>query len=127
MYFEPDKGNLVHVIDSVELIANKHIVPFQTTVLAPNNQVQQHKDQGSVKGQVKFIEQLEYVPKSVEYESEADEDLDVGYEQPIRAPSMIELKTIVLLKMQKIIYGSMQAAREFWIKLQKAFQAMGYS
>jgi hypothetical protein len=32
----------------------------------------------------------------------------------------------VLLKMQKTIYGSVQAAQAFWIELQKAFQAMGY-
>jgi hypothetical protein len=33
----------------------------------------------------------------------------------------------VLLKIQKTIYGSVQVARAFWVELQKAFQAMGYS
>jgi Reverse transcriptase (RNA-dependent DNA polymerase) len=32
----------------------------------------------------------------------------------------------VLLKMKKTIYGSVQAARAFWIELQKAFHAVGY-
>jgi Reverse transcriptase (RNA-dependent DNA polymerase) len=33
----------------------------------------------------------------------------------------------VFLKMQRTIYGSIQAARAFWIELQQAFKAMGYS
>jgi Reverse transcriptase (RNA-dependent DNA polymerase) len=33
----------------------------------------------------------------------------------------------VFLKMQRTIYGSVQAARAFWIELQQAFKAMGYS
>jgi Reverse transcriptase (RNA-dependent DNA polymerase) len=33
----------------------------------------------------------------------------------------------VFLKMQHMIYGSVQVARAFWIKLQQAFKAMGYS
>jgi hypothetical protein len=32
----------------------------------------------------------------------------------------------VYLQMTMTIYGSMQAARAFWIELQKAFKAMGY-
>jgi hypothetical protein len=33
----------------------------------------------------------------------------------------------VFLKMQRTIYGSIQVARAFWIELQQAFKAMGYS
>jgi Reverse transcriptase (RNA-dependent DNA polymerase) len=33
----------------------------------------------------------------------------------------------VYLQMKRTIYGSMQAARAFWIELQKAFKAMGYA
>jgi hypothetical protein len=98
MYFEPDKGNLVHAIDSVELIANKAIIPFGTTVLATTNQIQQMDDQGSHQGsgkqQVQFNEQVEYMPKSDEYESEVDDDLNEGYERPIGAPRMIEFEKI---------------------------------
>jgi hypothetical protein len=50
MYFETEKGNSVHAIDSVELIANKHIVPLRTTVLATTNQIQQMDDQESHQG-----------------------------------------------------------------------------
>jgi hypothetical protein len=32
----------------------------------------------------------------------------------------------VYLQMQRTIYGSVQAARAFWMELQKAFKAMGY-
>jgi hypothetical protein len=32
----------------------------------------------------------------------------------------------VYLQMQRTIYGSVQAARSFWMELQKAFTAMGY-
>jgi hypothetical protein len=32
----------------------------------------------------------------------------------------------VYLQMQKTIYRSIQAARAFWVELQRAFQAMGY-
>jgi hypothetical protein len=89
MYFGPEKGDSVHAIDSVDLIANKIIVPLQATASAPTNQFQQPEDKGSVKGQLKFKEQLEYMAKSEEYESEADEDLNLGYQQLIRAPRMI--------------------------------------
>jgi hypothetical protein len=33
----------------------------------------------------------------------------------------------VYLQMQQTIYGSVQAARAFWMELQKAFKAMGYT
>jgi hypothetical protein len=33
----------------------------------------------------------------------------------------------VYLQMQRTIYGSVQAARAFWMELQKAFTAMGYT
>jgi hypothetical protein len=33
----------------------------------------------------------------------------------------------VYLRMQRTIYGCVQAARAFWMELQKAFQAMGYT
>jgi hypothetical protein len=33
----------------------------------------------------------------------------------------------VFLKMQRAMYGSVQVARAFWIELQQAFKAMGYS
>jgi hypothetical protein len=33
----------------------------------------------------------------------------------------------VFLQMQRTIYRSVQAARAFWIELQQAFKAMGYS
>jgi hypothetical protein len=60
MYFEPSKGNLVHAIDSVELITIEHVVPLQTTALPITNQNQQMNNQGLhqglVKGQVQFSE-----------------------------------------------------------------------
>jgi hypothetical protein len=33
----------------------------------------------------------------------------------------------VYLMMERTIYGSVQAARVFWMELQKAFQGMGYT
>jgi hypothetical protein len=33
----------------------------------------------------------------------------------------------VYLQMHRTIYGSVQAARAFWVELNKAFQAMGYT
>jgi hypothetical protein len=95
MYFEPEKGNSVHAVDSVELVANKHIVPLQTTALANTNQIQQnmqHSHQGSGKGHVQSDEQLEFMPKSNKYESKVDEDLNKEYVRPIRAPRMIEFE-----------------------------------
>jgi hypothetical protein len=87
MYFEPEKGNSVHAVDSVELIANNHVVPLRTTVLATINQIQQmyvqQTHQGSGKGHVQFDEQVEYMPKSNKYESKVDADLNEGYERPI--------------------------------------------
>jgi hypothetical protein len=75
-YFEPEKGNLVPAIDSVELFAIKHVVPLQTTALPIANQNQQMNNQGLhqglVKGQVQFSEQVEVVPESDEYESDDD-------------------------------------------------------
>jgi hypothetical protein len=95
MYFEPEKGNLVHAVDSVELIANNHIVPLRTTVLATIQQMDvQQSHQGSGKGHVQFDKQVEYMPKSNKYESKVDEDLNEGYERPIRAPRMIEFKQV---------------------------------
>jgi hypothetical protein len=41
---------------------------------------------------VQFNEQVEYMPKSDEYESKVDEDMNEGYERPIRAPRMIEFE-----------------------------------
>jgi hypothetical protein len=60
MYFGPKQGDSVHAMDSVELIANKNILPLQTNAGVPTNWFQhQIEDKASVKGQVKFSEQLE--------------------------------------------------------------------
>jgi hypothetical protein len=78
IYFEPEKGNLVHAVDSVELIAIKNVVPLQTNVLPNTDQNQQINNQrlhqGAAQGQVKFRAEVEVVPESKEYESDDIDD-----------------------------------------------------
>jgi hypothetical protein len=60
----------IHAVDSVELIANKNIVPLRTNAPQITNQIPQcNENDGAVKGQVNFKTQVEYVP-----ESDEDED-----------------------------------------------------
>jgi Reverse transcriptase (RNA-dependent DNA polymerase) len=72
---------MIHVVDSVELIANKNIVPLRTNVPQITNQIPQHNENdGAVKGQVKFKAQVKYVP-------DFDEDEEINM-----APRMIKFE-----------------------------------
>jgi hypothetical protein len=71
MFFDTENEESIHAVDSVELIVNKNIVPLRTNAPLITNQIPQRKENdGAVKGQVKFEEQVKYVP-----EFDEDEEL----------------------------------------------------
>jgi hypothetical protein len=71
MFFDTQNDESIHAVDSVELIANKNIVPLRTNAPQITNQIPQCNEyDGAVKGQVKFKAQAEYVP-------EFDEDEEI--------------------------------------------------
>jgi hypothetical protein len=80
IFFDKQNDESIHAVDSVELVANKNIIPLRTIAPQTNNHAPQHnKDDGAVKGQVKFKALVEYV---LEFDDE-DEEMNV-------APRMIE-------------------------------------
>jgi hypothetical protein len=63
-------------VNSVELIANKNIVPLQTIAPQPSNQIpQRNDDDEAVKGQVKFsnmcwsYDEMNILPRMIEFEA----------------------------------------------------------
>jgi hypothetical protein len=101
MYYEPDKGDSIHAVDSVVMMVNQQNVPLRTVVPAaattpvPAVPV-------VAKGPVAFSNQVEYVPQGFEFE-ESDEEsgaiipavmptnVPMNVATRMRAPSIIEI------------------------------------